>query len=39
VFDKAQAAIGGMPHAPTWSYFCYKSDNAQPVRNDDDRVC
>jgi hypothetical protein len=40
VFDKAQAAIGGMPHAPKWnSWICNKSDDAQPVRNDDDRVC
>ena len=41
VFDEAQAAIGGMPHAPKWnSWICNKSDDAlPPVRNDDDRVC
>jgi hypothetical protein len=30
----------GIPHAPKWSFWnCNKSDDAQPVRNDDDRVC
>ena len=40
VFDKAQAAIGGMPHAPNWiSWNCTKSDDVQPVGDNDDRVC
>ena len=41
VFDKAQAAIGGMPHAPKWtSWICNKSDDVLPfIYDDDDRVC
>ena len=40
VFDKAQAAIGGMPHAPNWIFWnCTKSDDVQPVGDNDDRVC
>jgi len=38
VFEKAQAAIG-IPHAPKWNFFCKKSADAQPVDNNDERVC
>ena len=38
VFDKAQAAIGGMPHAPKWTFYCNKSDDCFYIDNDD-RVC
>ena len=37
-FKSTQAAIG-IPHAPKWNFFCKKSADAQPVDNNDERVC